>query len=90
MNQDLKKGRKKQWYIYLGGGAVDTEGPQLWLGAMVLAKDWRWAAVTLVASWMLTCWPEAQPARASREEEEPACEGFHVTVRCHSDLSIYT
>ena len=42
-------------YIYLGGGAVDSEQSRLLLGAVVLAKDWRWAAMTVVASWMLTC-----------------------------------
>ena len=55
VHPELKSGKQKQFYIYLGGGQVDVEQSELLMGAVVLAKDWTWAALTLVASWMLLC-----------------------------------
>ena len=52
---ELKRGKKKQWYICVGGGAIDLAQSALLLDAAVLATHWQWAALTLVASWMLTC-----------------------------------
>ena len=55
MQLEFKKGKWEQWYAYLGGGQVDVEQSTLLMGAVVLAKDWQWAALTLVASWILSC-----------------------------------
>ncbi len=52
---EKKKGKKVQWKVYLGGGAVDAEQTELLHGAVVLTKDWFWAALTIVAAWILTC-----------------------------------
>ena len=49
-----KKGKKKRWYAYLGGGAVDNDQSWLMQGLVILAKDWDWAACTLVALWLLS------------------------------------
>ena len=49
-----KKGKKKRWYAYLGGGAVDHNQSWLMQGLMILAKDWEWAACTIVALWLLS------------------------------------
>ena len=59
------EGTRKQWYIYLGGGAVDECQSKLLMSAVVLAKDWTWAALTLVASWILLgCCPSEFPLLA--------------------------
>lgn len=50
-----KRGKKKQWYVYLGGGAVDVDQSELLAGGVVLCKDWAWAALTLLAAWLLLC-----------------------------------
>ena len=34
------RGKKKQWYVYLGGGAVDVDQSELLAGGVVLCKDW--------------------------------------------------
>eukprot|EP00974_Lingulodinium_polyedra_P118997 11169460-Lingulodinium_polyedra.AAC.1 len=39
-NTSVKTGRRKRWYAYLGGGAVDVEQTWLISGSVVLAKDW--------------------------------------------------
>ena len=53
-----QKGARKRWYAYLGGGAVDKDQTAFLKGVVVLAKDWEWAACTLVASWLLSCCSE--------------------------------
>ena len=35
LNRDLKKGKKTSWYIYLGGGAVNSAQSELLQGAVV-------------------------------------------------------
>ena len=49
-----RKGKKRRWYAYLGGGAVDHNQSKLMQGLVILAKDWDWAACTLVALWLLS------------------------------------
>ena len=49
------RGNKKQWYVYLGGGAIDVDQSDLLAGGVVLCKDWQWAALTLLAAWLLLC-----------------------------------
>ncbi len=49
------RGKKKQWYAYLGGGAVDVDQSELLAGGVVLCKDWAWAELTLLAAWLLLC-----------------------------------
>ena len=49
------RGKKKQWYAYLGGGSIDVEQSELLAGAVVLCKDWAWAQLTLLAAWLLLC-----------------------------------
>ena len=50
-----KRGKKKQWYVYLGGGAIDVDQSELLAGGVVLCKDWAWARLTLLAAWLLLC-----------------------------------
>ena len=49
------RGKKKQWYVYLGGGAIDVNQTELLAGGVVLCKDWKWAELTLLAAWLLLC-----------------------------------
>ena len=49
------RGKKKRWYAYLGGGAVDVDQSELLAGGVVLCKDWAWAELTLLAAWLLLC-----------------------------------
>ena len=49
------RGKKKQWYVYLGGGAIDVNQTELLAGGVVLCKDWAWAELTLLAAWLLLC-----------------------------------
>ena len=59
----MKKGKRVQWKFYLGGGSVDAEQTELLCGAVVLAKNWKWAALTYLAAWVLTCCcPSGEPA----------------------------
>ena len=59
--QDPRKAQTKQssknnkWYAYLGGGAVDSEQTELLSGLVIITKNWQWAALTVVASWFLSC-----------------------------------
>ena len=59
--QDPGKAQTKQsiknhkWYAYLGGGAVDSEQTELLSGLVIITKNWQWAALTVVASWFLSC-----------------------------------
>ena len=55
LDPEHARGKKKRWYAYLGGGAVDTDQSELLAGAMVLCKDWDWAELTLLAAWLLLC-----------------------------------
>ena len=47
--------KRKQWYAYLGGGVIDVDQSDLLAGGVVLCKDWQWAALTLLAAWLLQC-----------------------------------
>ena len=48
------RGKKKQWYAYLGG-AIDVDQSELLADGVVLCKDWAWAELTLLAAWLLLC-----------------------------------
>ena len=52
---NLRGSKRKQWYAYLGGGAIDVEQSELLAGAVVLCKDWVWAELALLAAWLLLC-----------------------------------
>ena len=41
--------------VPVGGGAVDVDQCELLAGGVVLCKDWAWAALTLLAAWLLQC-----------------------------------
>ena len=63
LDPSTKKGKRAQWKIYFGGGAVDAEQTELLCGAVVLVKNWKWAALTYLAAWVLTCCcPSGEPA----------------------------
>ena len=47
VHPDKLPGKRKQWYIYLGGEEVDECQSQALLGAVVLAKDWTWVDAEL-------------------------------------------
>ena len=59
--QDPRKAQTKQssktnaWYVYLGGGAVDSEQTELLSGLVIITKSWQWAALTVVVPWFLSC-----------------------------------
>ena len=57
LDPERARGKKKRWYAYLGGGAIDVDQSELLAGGVVLCKDWAWAALTLLAVWLLlgTC-----------------------------------
>ena len=55
VNSNSAKGNNKQWCIYPGGGAVDIEQPELLQGALVLATNGDWAALTVIVVWLVTC-----------------------------------
>jgi len=81
MHPDKPPGKRKQWYIYLGGGEVDECQSQVLMGAVVKAKDWTWAALTLVASWILLgCCPCGDPLLADPNlfRTEDAADGDPV------------
>ena len=74
--------KHKKWYAYLGGGAVDSEQTELVSGLVIITKNWEWAALTVVASWLLSCtcecgelsWPNAAriiPTEAWEETVDP-------------------
>ena len=77
-----QQGKQKKWYAYLGGGAVDSEQTKLVSGLVIITKNWEWAALTVVASWLLSCscecgelsWPNAAriiPIEAWEETVDP-------------------
>ena len=53
--QTKQSSKKNKWYAYLGGGAVDSEQTELLSGLVIITKNWQWAALTVVASWFLSC-----------------------------------
>ena len=53
--------KNNTWYAYLGGGALDNEQSDLLSGFVVKVKDWEWAALTVLAAWVLTCCCPAGP-----------------------------
>ena len=55
VNPELQTGGTEGWYAYLGGGAVGHDQSYLLQGVVVLAKDWDWAAFTIVAWWLISC-----------------------------------
>ena len=83
--QDPRKAQTKQsstnnkWYAYLGGGAVDSEQTELLSGLVIITKNWQWAALTVVASWFLSCscecgelsWPNKARIITTEAWEEP-------------------
>ncbi len=54
-------GKNNKWYAYLDGGALDNEQSDLLSGFVVKVKDWEWAALTVLAAWVLTCCCPAGP-----------------------------
>ena len=54
VNPECEKGKHKRWHAYLGGGAVGHDHSYLLQGVVVLAKDWVWAAFTIVALWLIS------------------------------------
>ena len=75
---DKPPGKRKQWYIYLGGGEVDDCQSQVLMEAVVKAKAWTWAALTLLASWILlgccSCGPPCSPTPTSSARRTPRTE----------------
>ena len=76
-----------QCNICPGGGAVDAEETEFLSGVVVLAKSWKWAALTYMAAWVLTsccasgeaAWPE--PALLFLEEpDEPMQSDMEADV----------
>ena len=71
--------KKNKWCACLGGGAVDSEQTELLSGLVIITKNWQWAALTVVASWFLSCscecgelsWPNKARIIATEAWEEP-------------------
>ncbi len=64
---------------------MDNEQATLLQGAVVLAKDWEWAALTAIAAWLVTCccpvgeasWPEEKLIFAEgdkKTDEDPLAD----------------
>ena len=53
--QTKQSSKQNKWYAYLGGGAVDSAQTELLSGLAINTKNWEWAALTVVASYFLSC-----------------------------------
>ncbi len=62
LSPELKKGKKKQVYMYLGGGSLDTEASSLLQGIVVLCKSWSLAALMVLAVWVVSSCAPCGPA----------------------------
>ena len=78
--QTKQSGKKNKWYAYLGGGAVDSEQTELLSGLVINTKNWQWAALTVVASWFLSCSCECGELSWPNKARIIATEAWEETV----------
>ena len=78
--QTKQSSKKNKWYAYLGGGAVDSEQTELLSGLVIITKNWQWAALTVVASWFLSCSCECGELSWPNKARIIATEAWEETV----------
>ena len=81
--QTKQSSKKNKWYAYLGGGKVDDQQTELLAGLVIITKNWEWAALTVVASWLLSCSFECDERSWPDKKRIIATEDWEDTVGCH-------
>ena len=54
INSDMKDGKAKRLYVYLGGGSLTSAGTELAQGVVCRCKTWSMAVAVLIAARFLT------------------------------------